>query len=159
MNTTRLFAALLAVTFLTGCFENTSPDIATKPTEDARSINPCSLLTREEIATAMGQQVTEASVRTSPKPNCRYAVGEGSVTIFVFNDPSAAGAFQTGKRMQDAQPEAVSGVGDEAYWSPGIKTLNILKGKVYLTVQYYGVRSGSKDSMQALAQKALARLQ
>jgi hypothetical protein len=102
--------------------------------------------------------VTEASNRDSPRPNCRYVVGDGTVTVFVFTDSSAAGAFQTGKTMQDMQTESISDVGDQAYWSPSIKTLNVLKGNVYFTVQYYGVRSGSKETMKLLAQKAIARI-
>ena len=60
--------------------------------------------------------------------------------------------------MQDAHTETVSDVGDEAYWSPDIKTLNVLKGHIYFTVQYYGIHSGSKETMKALAQKAASRL-
>ena len=143
---------------LVACSERPSPPTNTKPAETVSSIDPCSLLTKEEVGTVLGQEVSEAKVRSSPKPNCQYSVGEGSVTVFVFTDPSAAGGFQTGKTMQDVHTEVVTGVGSEAYWSPDIKTLNVLKGNIYFTVQFYGVSSGSKETMKALAQKAATRL-
>ena len=152
-----LFLTALAVCFL-ACSEKTSPTNNAKPSETVSSIDPCSLLTKEEVGTVLGQDVSEAKVRSSPRPNCQYSVGEGSVTVYVFTDPSAAGGFQTGKTMQDVHTEVVTGVGNEAYWSPDIKTLNVLKGNIYFTVQFYGVSSGSKETMKTLAQKAATRL-
>ena len=152
-----LFLMTLAICFV-ACSERPSQPMNTKPAETVSSIDPCSLLTKEEVGTVLGQEVSEAKVRSSPKPNCQYSVGQGSVTVFVFTDPSATGGFQTGKTMQDVHTEVVTGVGNEAYWSPDIKTLNVLKGNVYFTVQFYGVSSGSKETMKALAQKTATRL-
>ena len=152
-----LFLTTLAVCFL-ACSEKSSPPTNTKPAETVSSIDPCSLLTQEEVATVLGQEVSEAKVRSSPRPNCEYSVGEGSVTVFVFTDPSAAGGFQTGKTMQDVHTEVVTGLGNEAYWSPEIKTLNVLKGNIYFTVQFFGVSSGSKETMKALGQQVVTRL-
>ena len=152
-----LFLTALAVCFL-ACSDRPSPTNNAKPAETVSSIDPCSLLTKEEVGTVLAQEVSEAKVRSSPRPNCQYSVGEGSVTVFVFTDATAAGGFQAGKTMQDAHTEVVSDVGDEAYWSPDIKTLNVLKGNIYFTVQFYGVSSGSKETMKAVAQKASTRL-
>ena len=152
-----LFLTALAICFV-ACSERPAPPTNTKPAETVSSIDPCSLLTKEEIGSVLGQEVSEAKVRSSPRPNCQYSVGDGSVTVFVFTDATAAGGFQAGKTMQDAHTEVVSGVGNEAYWSPDIKTLNVLKGNIYFTVQFYGVSSGSKETMKALAQKASTRL-
>jgi hypothetical protein len=158
MNTTKLFLLITIVISLGACHEKPSPNTNTKPTEKVIALDPCSLLTKEEVARVLDQQVSEAKVRSTPRPNCEYSVGEGSVTVFVFTDPTAAGGFQAGKTMQDAHTEAISEVGGQAYWSPDIKTLNVLKGDIYFTVQFYGVPSGSKETMKALAQKAAARL-
>ena len=152
-----LFLTTLAICFV-ACSDRPSPPTNTRPAETISSIDPCSLITKEEVGTVLGQEVSEAKVRSSPRPNCQYSVGEGSVTVFVFTDATAAGGFQAGKTMQDAHTEVVSGIGDEAYWSPDIKTLNVLKGNIYFTVQFYGVSSGSKETMKALAQKAASRL-
>jgi len=152
-----LFVTALAVCFL-ACSERSSPATNTKPAATINSIDPCSLLTKEEVGTVLGQEVGEAEVRSSPRPNCQYSVGEGSVTVFVFTDTTAAGGFQAGKTMQDAHTEVVPAVGNEAYWSPDIKTLNVLKGNIYFTVQFYRISSGSKETMKTLAQKAATRL-
>jgi hypothetical protein len=152
-----LFLTTLAICFV-ACSERPSQPANTKPAETVSSIDPCSLLTKEDVGTVLGQEVSEAKVRSSPRPNCQYSIGEGSVTVFVFTDPSAPGGFQAGKTMQDAHTEAVSDVDHEAYWSPDIKTLNVLKRNIYFTVQFYGVSSGSKETMKTLAQKAAARL-
>ena len=152
-----LLLTTLAICFV-ACSERPSPPTNSKSAETVSSIDPCSLLTKEEVGTVLGQEVSEVKVRSAPKPNCQYSVGDGAVTVFVFTDPSAAGGFQTGKTMQDVHTEAVTGLGNEAYWTPDIKTLNVLKGNVYFTVQFYGVSSGSKETMKALAQKAATRL-
>ena len=160
MKTIKLFLLITLAIYLTGCSESlsqsTNPGASETTSKD--SIDPCSLLTREEIGATLGQQVTQANLRSSPRPNCNYTVGDGSVTVFVFNDPSAAGAFHTGRRMQDLQTEPVTGVGDQAYWSPGIKTLNVVKGQVYFTVQFYAISSGSRETMISLARNAVTRL-
>ena len=158
MKSIRLFVLVTLAISLTKCSEGRSPTTARNATGSTRSIDPCSLLPKEEIAVALGEQVTEAKLQSSPRPNCKYTVGEGSLTVFVFNDPSAKGGFGAGKTLQDPHTEAVGGVGDQAYWSPSIKTLNVLKGKIYFTVQFFGIKSGSLETAKVLAQKAAARL-
>ena len=158
MHIIKVFLLVTIAVWLACCNHHTQTNQNAEPAVSASSFEPCSLITREEVSTVLDQQVTAATAQNSPRPNCRYTVGDGSVTVFAFTDNSAAGAFQTGKRMQDSQTESMSEVGDQAYWSPSIKTLNVLKGKVYFTVQFYGVPSGSKETMKILAQKAVARI-
>ncbi|MCI0390787.1 MAG: DUF3558 domain-containing protein [Acidobacteria bacterium] len=158
MNTIRLFRLITLAIFLAGCGNSPSPTTKTSAAESSGSLDPCSLLTREEVTTVLGQPVTEAKLQSFPRPNCEYTIGEGSLTVFLFTDPSAKVGFEAGKKMQDVHTEPVSGVGDQAYWSPSIKTLNVLKGNIYFTVQFYGIRSGLLETMSSLAQKAAARL-
>ena len=162
VRTKGFYCLLTLLVFLASCSPNSpvnNTNVAnTTAKEKTGDINPCSLLTQEEISAVLGQPVTEAKVVSTPRPNCNYAVGDGSLTVFVFSDPSAAGGFQAGKTIQDAHTEAVAGIGDDAYWSPDIKTLNVLKNHIYFTVQFYGIRSPSKETMKALAQKAMMRL-
>jgi hypothetical protein len=131
------------------------------PRDDPQSvapINPCSLLSREEVAMVLNQTVSNAELNAAPRPNCRYSVGEGSVTLFVFQNEGAKVGFELGKTAQDANTQPVTGVGDQAYWSPSIKTLNVLKGEIYFTVQFYGVTAGSLETMKTLAQRVASRL-
>ena len=131
---------------------------ADKVTGKVAAVNPCSLLTAVEVKEVLGRQVAWIKHEGSPRPHCKYSVGGGSVTVFVFEDPTAKGGFAVGRGAQDAQTEPVAGVGDDAYWSPDIRTLNVLQGETYFTVQFYGVSSGSAETMKALARKAAARL-
>ena len=158
MKTIRLFVLVTLAISLTKCSESPSPTTATNATGSTGSIDPCSLLAKEEIAVALGEQVTEAKLQSFPRPNCKYTVGQGSLTVFVFNDPSAKGGFESGKTAQDPNTQAVGAIGDQAYWSPSIKTLNVLKGNIYFTVQFFGIKSGSLETAKVLAQKAAARL-
>ena len=162
MNRIIIFILATAAVFAAACGKNASPGEQTgaagKVAEKVSAVNPCALLTPVEIREVLGQQVARMSHEGSPRPHCKYAVGGGSVTVFVFEDPTAKGGFAVGKRAQDAHTEPVAGVGDDAYWSPDIKTLNVLRGGTYFTVQFYGVSSGSAETMKALARKAAARL-
>jgi hypothetical protein len=155
----KLSLLLLMATCLSACKgQNLSSVKNNQSPKNSSVINPCAVITGDDIAAVLGQKASAAELRESPQPNCHYAVGEGSVTLFVFTDATASAGFQAGKTMQDAHIETVAEVGDDAYWSPGIKTLNVLTGSAYFTVQYYGVPSGSKETMKALAQKAITRV-
>ena|SRR5215813_8444155 len=158
MNAIRFFWLIPLVIFLACCDPRPAPSTKTNAIESAVTLDPCSLLTRDEVGAVLGQPVTNAKLQRFPRPNCSYILGDGSLTVFVFTDLSARGGFEAGKRMQDSHTEPVAGVGDQAYWSPGIKTLNILKGNIYFTVQFYGIPSGSLETMKALAQRAADRL-
>ena len=162
MNRIIIFMLATSAAFAAACGKTPSGDARTgatdKVTEKVAAANPCSLLTAVEIKEVLGQQVAWIKHEGPPRPHCKYSVGGGSVTVFVFEDPTAKGGFEVGKRAQDAHTEPVAGVGDDAYWSPDIKTLNVLQGGTYFTVQFYGVSSGSAETMKALARKAAARL-
>lgn len=162
MNRIIIFIFITSAVFAAACGRNAPRGARTgaadKVTEKAAPVNPCSLVTPVEIKEVLGQHVDAAEHRDSPRPHCKYSVGGGSVTVFLFEDPTAKGGFAAGKRMQDAHTEQVAGVGDDAYWSPDIRTLNVLQGETYFTVQSYGVSSGSAETMKALARKAAARL-
>ena len=162
MNRIIIFIFITSVVFAAACGRNAPQGAQTggahKAGAKAAPVNPCSLVTPVEIKEVLGQHVDAVEHRGSPRPHCRYSVGAGSVTVFLFEDPTAKGGFAAGKGMQDAHAEPVAGVGDDAYWSPDIRTLNVLQGETYFTVQFYGVSSGSAETMKALARKAAARL-
>ena len=162
MNRIILFIFITSGVFAAACGNNAprgaQTGAADKVAVKAAPVNPCSLVTPSEVKEVLGQHVDAVEHRGSPRPHCRYSVGGGSVTIFVFEDPTAKGGFAVGKQAQDAHTEPVAGVGDDAYWSPDIRTLNVLQGETYFTVQFYGVGSGSAETMKALARKAAARL-
>jgi Protein of unknown function (DUF3558) len=131
----------------------------TPATSNAKgTLDPCAVLTRDDIAAALGLQLDKAAHETFPRPNCRYSVGDGSVVVYVFADASARSGFMAGKTIQAAHTTAVAGIGNDAHWSPDLKVLNVLKGNVYFTVQFLGLGSASLEAAKVLAQKAADRL-
>lgn len=139
--------------------ESSSAQSSRNSNTSPTAIDPCSLLTKEEVAAVLGESVPEAKVVSFPRPNCVYSVSSGGqVVVFAFNDPSARGGFEIGKTAQDTNAQPIAGVGDDAYWSPSIKTINVLSGDVYLMVQLFSMRSEPLATAKALALKAISRL-
>jgi hypothetical protein len=174
MQTIRFITATLSLSVaalsLSACERSELPTLSSKgqafkhPVATQNPGNPCALLTKAEVAAALKQPVTEAKFERSPRPNCRYNVGPSisEVVVAVFNDPTAKGAakggFDVGKTAQDVNPQLVSGIGDDAYWSASLKTLKVLKGDSYFTVQFLGFGSASLKEIKALAHQVANRL-
>lgn len=170
MQTLRFITATLllgvAALSLSACERSEMPTFSSKgqafknPVAPQNPGNPCALLTKAEVAAALKQPVTEAKLERSPRPNCRYNVGPSisEVVVAVFNDPTAKGGFAVGKTAPDVNPQLVSGIGDDAYWSASLKTLKVLKGDSYFTVQFLGFGSASLKEIKALARQVANRL-
>lgn len=122
----------------------------------ALAAEPCSLLTTAEVATVIGVPVGEAKRAAMPQPTCEYSARGG--TVYVYRIADGRAGFQAGRQMQDAKAQAVAGVGDDAYWSPGIRTLNVLSRDTYLMVQFIGIKGAGLDMARALASRAVGRL-
>jgi predicted small lipoprotein YifL len=153
---------MLCALSLAACGEKTPapPNANDKPAASSAGnvYDPCAVLTRDDIAAALGLQLDEAVHESFPRPNCRYGIGEGAVVVYVFADTSAKSGFIAGKNIQAAHSTAVTGLGNDAFWAPDLKVLNVLKGNVYFTVQFLGLRSASLEAAKALAHKVADRL-
>ena len=129
------------------------------------SSDPCAYLSVDEITQVIGETIVEAVPRDTPRPNCKYQTKPdasgyaASIVVYVFTGPSAAGGFEIGKTAQDENTQPVTGVGDDAYWSPSIKTLNVLYKNIYFTVQFLDTKNQTVDIAKELALKVIAHLQ
>ena len=86
------------------------------PTAGSSSAEACSLLTVEEVAAAFGETLDTAEPSADDLySNCKYSGDGGEVTTFVGKSPEASLSYFNTMKINDG--EAVSGVGDEAYWS------------------------------------------
>jgi hypothetical protein len=128
------------------------------------ALDSCTLLTAPDFSAVLGSTLTskESSDQPTPKARCDFHQSNGiSVVVFLFATDSAAAAFQFGKTNQGSNV-SVSGVGDAAYWTDGIRTLNVLTGKIYFTVQFLtnGTPTPAPGQLQAeqLAQRIVPRL-
>lgn len=110
-------------------------------TAGSGNVDACKLLTVAEVAAAYGQTLDQAVPSADDLyAYCIYQGSGGKVSVFVSKSVEAASsAFATVKVNKG---EAVSGVGDEAFWStdsfaPG---LYFLKGGVlaYISGSSYG---------------------
>ena len=174
--------ALAAVFFCSGCGHSPGPPAQGSSSEHhaaAAKHDPCSLITKEEMTQAIGLAITQV---TADGSNCAYLPenpGDGSATIISSwsrEDTMAMfAAMKTGDQMIGTHPDgpqAVSGLGDEAFYAA--YALNVRKGDGSFSIRVTlpsllmkdlrtpdGQRKFDADLLQidtVLAQKALPRL-
>jgi len=138
---------------------------STKTAETA--FNACSLLTRQEAATAVGEAVGEPKPKNPPPDRtgvtvafCEFeSAARNSLAVTVWR-PSAdsAGMFLQIYKSECLKKEQVPGLGDLACWySKDHKELQLVKGSMVLTFKIN--RSGNAtEALTTVAKNALGRL-
>jgi len=140
-------------------------------------VDACALLTQAEVETAtgrsvlapQGEQVANLSTCAFGDPGAPVLDGRAtsqtvSLSVFVGRAgdyyagavAQARDAYQMG-RDNAASVEAVSGLGDDAYWDRILRTLNVLSGKYELEVEVAS-EAGGVEVARNLALRALPRL-
>ncbi len=125
----------------------------------ADAVDACSLITKDEAETALGQSVSDGKNEDfAPIYACTYNTAgfdEVSVSVFVFdsNDQAKEG-FQQAIDFND-YPE-VEGIGEGAYYALGFGT-SVLKDKYEITIHVLGP-DNDQDLEKDLAAKAVKRL-
>ena len=134
----------------------------------AGNFDSCSVVTRAEAASALGQAVTpgvlgNATVEgglacvfygpSAPTPRNPNVAQPDSVRVVVVHGPKALTWFQDYKSKVSAQP--VTGYGDQAYYD-GYASLSILEGDYYLRIAV--APAGAPPSLKAEEQLAAAIL-
>lgn len=139
-----LALSLLPVSFLEGC-KKEAPDLPqapasgrSPPSRSRAKDSTTPLLSKEEVGAIIGQPVTSVEGKGT---NLTYKTGElGFETHIEVEDRDAADAVQsmTGARtatgMLGGKPEAVPGLGDEAFFG-AMSTLYFRKGNAFVLVQ------------------------
>ena len=129
---------------------------AGQPTGAPVAVDACTLLTVAEVSTAYGETL-EGAVSSSAESYAYCAYGaDDEVRTFVNTDPAAASSVFGTMKINDG--EAVSGVGDEAYWStdsfqPG---LYFMKGGVLAFIS--GPQTGPEPEYITLGQLMASRM-
>jgi len=134
----------------------------------AGNFDSCSVVTRAEAASALGQAVTpgvlgNATVEgglacvfygpSAPTPRDPNVAQADSVRVVVVHGPKALTWFQDYKSKVSAQP--VTGYGDQAYYD-GYASLSILEGDYYVRIAV--APAGAPPSLTAEKQLAGAIL-
>jgi hypothetical protein len=112
----------------------------------APTFNSCSVVTRAEAASAIGQSVTSGALGTAtvegglacvfygpdaPKPRDPNVAQGDSVRVVVVKGADASKWYKAYKAKVAAQP--ITGYGDQAFYD-GYASLSVLKGDYYLRI-------------------------
>jgi len=154
-----------------GCRNKPSAVSATDPKSPQAKIDPCRLLTSEEVAAASGDKV---EVTPEPKDNaCSYDLlaapnGNTRAAIVVVVIPPDSPHYAKFGLSSDQRTQAtpLSGLGDRAVLftnkatpDGGAKAIQIMKGSTFIAV---GVSAStpavSTDIVKSLAAKAVSRV-
>jgi len=124
---------------------------------------PCAMLSKEEVAQAIGQAV--ASVEQIGESSCQYHYGPGGSETLPIQYTWESGAMllklehgamkQVAAGMDTYTP--LTGIGDEAYLEPGGSGLAMRKGDVMVHMDLR-VSHISTDAAEAMAKKIAGRL-
>jgi len=132
-------------------------------------INAPDFLTRSDAAAVLGKAVGDASVSGDGVnySSCNYMAkdmsGVGLLVRVYGDDATAKTVFEQAKAqsrsLSNADPVAIEGLGEEAYWAGGnLNQMNVLKGNHWLVVSVFFGEKQSQQLAQTAAEKVLARL-
>ena len=136
--------------------------------QTAKSITPCSLVTKAEVTEAIGASVTDGAPNANNKAVCDFISPETGGAANVTLTPKAPGdsaekmVAELKKRKIDS--EVVAGFGDSAYVAAqayGTQQIGVYKGAnhVIVTVLLMGKpEAKAKQAAQAIMRKALTRM-
>ena len=137
-------------------------------------LDACGLLTKADAESLMGGSVKEPTTTRNEMSGiivsqCRYsdAAGDKQVGLLARQAPTATEAKQVfgsarnaSKDLAGTDPQTVSGLGDDAYWTGGnLSQLNVLKDNFWLIIT---ARQGKGDRLAAskdVANKILSHMQ
>ena len=168
-------AFLLSLLSLAGCggekteeTKNTSntpqPTGSSKPS--SVKLDACGLLTKADAESLLGGSVKEPTTTRNENggtvvSQCHYsnAAGDKQVGLLARQSPTTAEAKQVfgnarraAKDLSGADPQTISGLGDDAYWTGGnLSQLNVLKDDSWFIVT---ARQGKADRLAASREAA-----
>ena len=135
-----------------------------------RRVAACSLFTKAEIETLVGRPVMEGRQNDVAEFSvCEYGNPEAPVingtrtdvtlNLSIFNGtrPNQAKDVYDIARRNAAGADAVNGLGNEAFWDDGLRTLYVVKGNYLVEVMVTSDVGGLKPA-QPIAQQSLAKL-
>lgn len=163
-----LIVTLIAAVALAGCGSGKEP---TTPTGngggavnsgpsgggDTALPDPCSLVTQDEAATALGKAVA-AGVPANGREgkSCVFSASVGSVVVLVFSDADYGAIYASSKAAYGTKFSDVPGVGDQAFSTPA--GVYVHKGRLVMRVQLIGPADDAVTKSVTLAKAAAARL-
>jgi hypothetical protein len=134
---------------------------------DTQKIDPCSLLTKADIKSAVGQEVSDGKLNTTANQAigspCQYKVGDyGAFSILVKTAGPGENSDKVAselKKMKIAVSDATAGIGDGSFFSSpgyGMIQLNTFKGTKYLIITML-VPGATEAAQKAAAEKLMIK--
>lgn len=121
--------------------------------------DPCLTLNRAQVKAATGLSVTAGVPLDSWPPLCSFTLdGPGPEYLYVSSDPRTASREDFDRERSDSQAtQAITGIGDQAYWLPEFTALHVYRGTTHLTIKFAGsaVPKDAQAKAIALAKVAL----
>lgn len=164
MNIRRALMMRSAGTVLLAAALTGEADAASWGASGANTIDPCSLVTPEEAEVALGLKPTGPDKNSGfgQFVQCQYtASGERlvdvrSVTVQVH--PVDLASIRKAYAEQGEKVEPVSGIGEAAFWAPGLSSLFVQKGKITVGFAVHRLEADLFKASRELAAKGLARV-
>jgi len=139
--------------------------------QNAKTPDPCALLTRAEIKAAIGQEVGEGKVNPNANPSvgvtCQYVVGSYgtfSILIKTARPEENAGKVKAELKKRNIAVTDAAGTGDQSFFSSmgyGMIQLNTFKGPHYLIITMLvqeSTEAAQKTAAEKLMRLALTRI-
>ncbi len=151
-------AAALATAVLAACASQATPSATALPATSGSGgggFDPCAILTQADAEAFFGAPAKpgEKSETNGKSFTCTYATADASnqqtLTLLIRRSTNASDANLVWNSALGASTgaQAVSGLGEEAFFNPGLNQLNIKKGNNWIVL---GGEAAGKDFATAL---------
>jgi hypothetical protein len=171
----RVAAVVAALIGLTGCAGAPPPAPASTGTPTAAPVaaaphtswdvsdlpDPCRMLTDAEARTIIGGEVSVGRRLESWPPLCQFVLGSPQGYLYLSDDSADTGKADFDRHRGDSTAtQAVSGLGDQAYWLPDFSALHILSGPTHVMISFGGTTppADAKNKAVSIARLALPRV-
>lgn len=126
----------------------------------SRGVDPCSLLTAQQVGSALGAPVSEG--KSISETACQWPATATGARVTIAIEPADRYASMKSAMLPNIAKTRVDGVGDEAFFATAgtLTTLTVKKGSTVFIVRVYGVKaeSSQREIERALAINAVSKL-
>ncbi len=116
----------------------------------------CAIVSQAEVAAALGNPLKDFVAAKGPDgTTCTYLGTPNGAHLYYYTERRGQSGFEGARKIG----EPVAEVGDEAYWSSALETLDVRKAASYFAVQAIGDdRTRDREIARTLAQLIAKRL-
>jgi hypothetical protein len=134
---------------------------------NSRTIDACSLLQQSEAEAAIGTKVLPPAKDAGklgeiPFSHCTFHKSENLIgvllTVYTYKSAAEVKTFFESSMKQAGDTEAVSGLGDAAFWWKSKGTMFVIKGSNMASIFIGTGVAGQKKAGQEIASKVASRM-